>query len=79
MVRVSVEDMQRNLSEYLAQVAAGQTLLIVESGRVFAEVKPVAPTGTTKRPVGLCAGEFVVPGDFDDPLPDNVLNAFEGR
>ena len=31
------------------------------------------------RPFGLCAGEFVVPDDFDDPLPDHVLDAFEGR
>ena len=31
------------------------------------------------RPFGLCAGEFVVPDDFDDPLPDDVLDAFEGR
>ena len=31
------------------------------------------------RPFGLCAGEFVVPDDFDDPLPDDALDAFEGR
>ena len=31
------------------------------------------------RPFGLCAGEFVVPDDFDDPLPDHVLDAFEGK
>ena len=31
------------------------------------------------RPFGLCAGEFVVPDDFDDPLPDDVLDAFEGK
>jgi hypothetical protein len=30
------------------------------------------------RPVGLAAGEFVVPDDFDDPLPDEILDAFEG-
>ena len=32
-----------------------------------------------RRPYGLCAGEFVVPDDFDDPLPDDVIAAFEGR
>lgn len=31
-----------------------------------------------KRPFGLCAGEFVVPDDFDDPLPAEILDAFEG-
>jgi hypothetical protein len=33
----------------------------------------------TLRPAGLAAGEFVVPDDFDDPLPDDLLDAFEGR
>jgi predicted RNase H-like HicB family nuclease len=25
------------------------------------------------------AGQFRVPDDFDDPLPDDVVDAFEGR
>jgi len=31
-----------------------------------------------KRPFGLAAGEFIVPDDFDQPLPENILRAFEG-
>jgi len=31
------------------------------------------------RPFGLCAGDFVVPDDFDAPLPEDKLNAFEGK
>jgi hypothetical protein len=31
-----------------------------------------------RRPSGLCAGEFVFPDDFDDPLPQSILNTFEG-
>lgn len=31
-----------------------------------------------RRPSGLCAGEFVVPDDFVDPLPESILNTFEG-
>ena len=30
-----------------------------------------------KRPFGLAKGEFVVPDDFDAPLPDSVLEEFE--
>ena len=30
------------------------------------------------RPFGLCAGDFVVPDDFDKPLPEDILSAFEG-
>ncbi len=33
----------------------------------------------TLRPFGLCAGEFTVPDDFDHPLPEEILNEFEGK
>ena len=29
------------------------------------------------RPTGLCAGEFIIPDDFDAPLPENIMQAFE--
>ena len=29
------------------------------------------------RPYGLCAGEFVLPKDFDAPLPEAELRLFE--
>ncbi|HIK10137.1 MAG TPA: type II toxin-antitoxin system Phd/YefM family antitoxin [Oscillatoriaceae cyanobacterium M33_DOE_052] len=28
------------------------------------------------RPFGLCAGEFVVPDDFNEPLPDEIVDLF---
>jgi hypothetical protein len=30
------------------------------------------------RPIGLAKGEFVVPDDFNEPLPDEILGLFEG-
>ena len=41
--------------------------------------KSVTPKNKKLRPFGLCAGEFVVPKDFDAPLPEEILNAFEGK
>lgn len=29
--------------------------------------------------MGLMAGQFVVPDDFDDPLDDELLDLFEGK
>jgi hypothetical protein len=29
------------------------------------------------RPEGLCAREFTTPDDFDAPLPEDILQAFE--
>lgn len=31
------------------------------------------------RPIGLAEGEFIVPDDFDAPLPEEILRDFEGR
>jgi hypothetical protein len=44
-----------------------------------AAVKPSVLQAKTLRPVGLCAGEFTVPDDFDAPLPEDFLKAFEGQ
>ncbi len=35
--------------------------------------------GKQPRPFALCAGEFIVPEDFDAPLPDDILDAFKGK
>ncbi|GAA6623498.1 DUF2281 domain-containing protein [Scytonema sp. NUACC26] len=31
------------------------------------------------RPFGLCTGEFTVPDNFNDPLPEEILSDFEGK
>jgi prevent-host-death family protein len=79
MIQVNVDDIQQDLSAYLQRVEAGETLVIVRAGKPIAEVKPVAPRVETLRPFGLCAGEFVVPDDFDAPLPDDILDEFEEK
>jgi len=77
MVEVSVEEILQNLPAYLQRVEAGETLIIVRAGQPVAEVKPVVGRPETLRPFGLCAGEFSVPEDFDAPLPEDILHAFE--
>jgi len=58
--------------------------------RILAEdldtVEDIQPLETLKaqslkqlRPFGLCAGEFITPEDFDAPLPEEILSAFEGK
>jgi hypothetical protein len=44
-----------------------------------AEIKRVASTPATLRPFGLCAGEFTVPDDFDEPLPEDIVREFERK
>jgi antitoxin (DNA-binding transcriptional repressor) of toxin-antitoxin stability system len=67
--------MQKDLPNYLSLVKTGETLVITQADEPVAEVKAVAQVAHEPRPFGLCAGEFVVPNDFDGPLPDDILDA----
>jgi antitoxin (DNA-binding transcriptional repressor) of toxin-antitoxin stability system len=78
MTRVSVEEIQQDVSAFLQRVEAGEMLLIVRAGQPIAEIKPVVAPPQALRPFGLCAGEFTVPEDFDAPLPEDIINTFEG-
>ena len=79
MVNVTVEEIQRDPLKYLHQVEAGETLIVVRVDRPIAELRPIVPNPKSLRPFGLCAGEFVVPDDFDAPLSEDLLSAFEGK
>jgi hypothetical protein len=59
------------LLKIMAMLKRGIDSFRVETGRVEAVVR------MSDRPIGLCKGEFVVPEDFDEPLPDDVLSLFE--
>ena len=79
MTLVSIDEIKRDLSGYLRRVESGETLVIIQAGKPVAELKPVSPASRQLRPFGLGAGDFVVPDDFDEPLPESVLHDFEGR
>jgi hypothetical protein len=46
--------------------------------RVLVTIFEEGEEGVTLRPYGLAYGKFTVPADFDDPLPDHILETFEG-
>jgi antitoxin (DNA-binding transcriptional repressor) of toxin-antitoxin stability system len=73
MTAISIEEIQRDLESYLRKVEEGETLVIMRAGEPVSEIKPVAHGAKPLRPAGLCAGEFTVPDDFDDPLPARLL------
>jgi len=79
MTAVSVEEIRKDLLRYLHRVEAGETILILQDSHPVAEMKPVSNGTPRKRPTGLAKGEFVVPDDFNDPLPDDIIDSFDGR
>ena len=72
---VGVHEAKTHLSRLLAEVAAGQEVIIAHRGVAVARLIPV--TNTETRTLGSDSGAFEVPEDFDAPLPAEVLDAFE--
>jgi hypothetical protein len=56
MVNITVDEIQRDPSKYLLQVAAGEIFLILQADKAIAELRPIN-NSKKLRPFGLCARE----------------------
>jgi prevent-host-death family protein len=72
---VGVHEAKTHLSRLLEDVAAGEEVVITRRGEAVASL--VAVRRSAARQFGTDRGRFVVPDDFDAPLPDELLGAFE--
>lgn len=63
---------------YLHEAENEQGLVICNEGQAIALVLPLV-NRSAPREFGVCRGEFTVPEDFNAPLPEELLRAFEGN
>jgi prevent-host-death family protein len=75
--RVSLDEIKQDLSTYLQRAQAGEIFVVTKAGKPVAEIRPVATASQYLRPFGLAAGQFIVPDDFDAPLPEQIMREFE--
>lgn len=78
MLKVNIHDAKTHLSKLAEQAGAGEEIIIAKSGRPVARLMPLAH-GAAVRRKGLLKGKIIFSDDFDQPLPDDVINLFEGR
>lgn len=74
MIEVGVHEAKTQLSRLLREVAAGEEIVIRRGNEPVARIVRIASPG--RRELGQDEGVFEVPDDFDDPLPDEVLDLF---
>jgi prevent-host-death family protein len=78
MDTVNIYDAKTRLSQLVDKAAAGEDVVVSRHGKPLVRITRLdAP----RRHVtfGLLKGRFKVPKNFDAPLPDETLAAFEGR
>ncbi len=77
MKSVNVHEAKTHFSRLLAKVERGGEVVIARAGKPVAKLVAIEPPATLPT-LGADVGAFVVPADFDAPLPADLLDAFEG-
>jgi prevent-host-death family protein len=78
MRTVNIHAAKTQLSRLVDAAAAGEEIIIAKAGKPVARLGPLVGPQPRRR-LGVLAGKLSVTEDFDAPLPDEVIEAFEGR
>ena len=78
MKRVNIHEAKTNLSKLVERVEAGEEIVIARAGRPAAKLVPLTNRRARRR-LGWLDSRFKIPDDFNAPLPESVIRAFEGR
>ncbi|MFM2042600.1 MAG: hypothetical protein RLY86_1176 [Pseudomonadota bacterium] len=81
---IDLDTVQVDLDDLMERVSHGEELVLLRAGRPVMRVTPPGPAeqpeGPTARrdlPFGIWKDKGWVLDSFDDPLPDDILDAFE--
>jgi prevent-host-death family protein len=72
----NIAEAKARLPELVQRAARGEEIIIARNGRPQARLVSLSPAKV--RVPGKGAGAWEVPDDFNDPLPAELLSAFEG-
>lgn len=75
---INIHDAKTQLSKLIEAVAQGEEIVIARAGKPAAMLVPMPAPKTVRKP-GAMKGKIKIATDFDNPLPDDLQAAFEGR
>ncbi|MHB8848537.1 MAG: type II toxin-antitoxin system Phd/YefM family antitoxin [Burkholderiales bacterium] len=78
MLIYNIHDAKSNFSKLIAAVEEGEEIIIAKAGKPVATLSPIK-RGKPLRIRGLLKGQIRMGAEFDEPLPNDVLDAFEGK
>jgi prevent-host-death family protein len=77
MTTVDIHEAKTHLSKLIEQIQRGEEVVIAKAGVPVARLTPYASPKV--RPPGSMKGRGWIADDFDAPLPDDLVAAFEGE
>ncbi|AOI72212.1 type II toxin-antitoxin system Phd/YefM family antitoxin [Burkholderia ubonensis] len=75
MQNANLHDAALDLSRLVDTAIAGEDVVISQDGKPSVRLVPLKPI----HQYGLLKGQIGIADDFDAPLPDDLLDAFEGK
>ena len=77
--QVNLYEAKSHLSQLVKEAAAGTEIIIAKAGEPMARLVPLAQETKPIRRPGRLKGQLWMSDDFDDPLPPDILAAFQGE
>ena len=78
METVNIHQAKTNRSRLWSRVELGEEIVISNRGIPIAKLVPFRTSLDRRSSLGQDRGMFTVPDDFNAPLPEDILVAFEG-
>jgi antitoxin (DNA-binding transcriptional repressor) of toxin-antitoxin stability system len=69
MISINIQEAKTHLSRYARRVKAGETIILCERNKPFAEIRPIAATKKKVR-LGLFQGLIRVPDNFNESMAE---------
>ena len=79
MKQINLYKAKTDLSSLVEKASKGETFVIAKSGIPLAKLGPLEEGKKKKIKFGTMKGRIKILPGFDDPLPDWLLDAFEGK
>jgi antitoxin (DNA-binding transcriptional repressor) of toxin-antitoxin stability system len=84
MLQITLIEVQKNLPEIISGLQPGEEVQIIQDNRPVARlvmdgvqrVEGARPSQRQPPVPGQYEGKFTVPDNFNDPLPDDILDGF---
>jgi prevent-host-death family protein len=77
MRQIDIHEAKAHLSRLVDEAADGEEIIIAKAGKPLARLVALEPARQPRR-IGLLQNKIWIADDFDAPLPEDILELFEG-
>ncbi|MFC3116187.1 type II toxin-antitoxin system Phd/YefM family antitoxin [Cellvibrio fontiphilus] len=78
MQTINIHDAKTQFSKLIEAASQGERVIIAKAGKPVAELVAIENAPPPRKP-GSLKGKIKIAEDFDAPLPDEIVDAFEGN